>query len=241
MIRSSPRFGGSQWHSEFLGTSPFSVAILVASVFISAAAAVASCNPYRWNDGVTYFDGWATPSEPSIVTVNTSNIFNYPNPYVYSGSGVFAWVMLNGPSSYAQVGWVVDYNGRHTFTEWTGPYGSGFNFSISPQTPGITSWYEVYMGSGTKYCFAVNGANVGCTIDLGWWPHYAQDLAEIHTLADQMPGGSSVQEIWSNAFIYYSGAQHNFNGNVSDLYNNYFHNQLVSQTQDKIYDLACSS
>ncbi|MHB1929447.1 MAG: hypothetical protein ACYDEN_11490 [Acidimicrobiales bacterium] len=213
-------------------------------------AALAGCNPNRTDDGVTYFDGWLTGTEPTTVTANSSNIYNYPAPYVYPGNGVFAWVMIVGGSgNYAQVGWVTDYNSsgnrvRQTFTEWH--YGShiGSDFSITAQPTNTTSWYEVATpnGTGTNYCFYVNGSAVGsCSGSLGWYGTGGQDLAEIHTLADQMPGGTHNPEEWSNAFIFDNGnRQYNFNGHATGN-TTYFNYAIYSQTMAEASDKACSS
>gem|GEM_PF-1593751 len=220
-----------------------STLVTLAVVLIPESAAFAGCNPGRVNDGQTYFAGWITNNEPTTVTQNSANIYNYPNPYVAPGSGVFAWDMIVGPAlnDYAQVGWVVDYNGRHTFIEWNVNGHVGSNFSITANTPGTTTWYEEYTtGGGTNYCFGDNGTQIGCSGTLGWKGLSGQDLGEIHTLADQMPGSYTVPEDWNNSFIFYYGSQYNFNGYL--VYNSsYFNDNIYSQVHDQAGDADCYS
>lgn len=169
-------------------------------------AAYASCNQGRAYNGYNvYFAGWYSPFEVSgEATANSSEVYNYPSPYVYPGSGDFAWVMLvdageNGCTNYAQVGWVQD-PGRNTFTEWTSGACSlaGYDFNITAQPQGEGSWYEVDTYDSqvsTNYCFFVNGSEVGgCSGVTGWFAAGGQDYGEIHTAADQMPGAVKQPE-----------------------------------------------
>jgi hypothetical protein len=81
---------------------------------------------------------------------------------------------------------------------------------------------------------------------LGWHGESGQDLGEIHTLADQMPGAVTVPEKLSNAFIFYNGiVQHNFNGygigNNQYGQNSYFNYFVYSQATAEAGDKACNS
>jgi hypothetical protein len=225
----------------------FAIAILLPSIVLltDPATAFAGCNPRRTNDGAGYFAGWNSPAEPGVTTVNSALIYNYANPYVYRGSGVFAWVMLNGPGSdFAQIGWNADSGGRHTFSEWSTNGQVGSNFSIVGDPPGSTSWYEVYWDSGSSnfsYCFALNGTNVGCSGNLGWDGNYGEDDAEIHSLADQMPGGVHAPEDWNNSFIFYDFGQHNFAGYGVDYNTRYFNDAVYSQIHAQEDDKACNA
>ena len=159
------------------------LAVLVAILRTGPQAAFAGCNP-GCTDGfppTSYWAGWKRDSGvPTAITYNTAAIYNYANPYVVPGiwGDVSAWVMIVSSNGYGyiQVGWLVNGNGRHTFTEW----GAGGNASIVAETPGTTTWYEVGASSGTNYCFFVNGASVGsCTGNLGWYGYEGQDYGEI--------------------------------------------------------------
>jgi hypothetical protein len=211
---------------------PPSIAILLtilASIGVFVAyptAAFASCNPGRAYNGYNvYFAGWSSPFEVSgEATADSSQMYNYPSPYVYPRSGDFAWVMLvdageNGCTNYAQVGWVQD-PGRNTFTEWTNGacHLAGYDFNITPQPQGQSSWYEVDTYNSqvsTDYCFFVNGSEVGgCSGATGWIAAGGQDYGEIHTAADQMPGAVHQPEYWENSFLFDNNVQENFNGTM---------------------------
>lgn len=222
--------------------------IVAAGVVLSSpAVASASCYPGMPNDSNYYFTGWNSPQVVyGEATANSSNIYNYPSPYVYPGSGDFSWVMLNGTvgTEYAQVGWVQD-PGRNTFTEWNTHGVIGDNFSITPQTPGTTSWYEVDTLGGqisTDYCFFVNGNEVGgCSGYIGWYASYGEDNSEIHTAADQMPGGIYQPEVWNNAFLFNNNVQQNFNGSLVNYNPAWFNAVVYSQTMAQAGDAYCSS
>ena len=235
---------------RYLSFVPLVLMSLVALLVSTTTSASASCNPNRTNDGVGYLDGWISPSDGSAeATANSSNIGNYPHPYVTPGNGVFAWVMLNGSNSneYAQVGWVSDSTGRHTFTEWDDNGTVGSDFSITPQAQGTTSSYEVSTyngGNNDVYCFFVNGSEVGgCTSIQVWGAGYGESFGEIHTASDQMPGGTSKNnsEQWTNDFMFYNNHQSNFNGTGDNYSKAWFNLAIYSPTQADINDKSCST
>jgi hypothetical protein len=218
----------------------FCITIFGTAVLGVQRLALASCNPGRANDGVTYFAGWISPQEPQNVTANSADIYNYV-PYMAPGSGGGAWVMVNGSTSgdFAQVGWWIDSGGRYVITEWDNHGALGWQF-YAADPAGSTRWYEVYKSGSTNWCFADAGTTLRCSGSLAWGtPRYGEDLGEIHSLADQMPGSLNTPEDWNNSFIFYNGTQHNFNG--FRQYNpTYFNDAIYSQIHAQAGDQACA-
>ncbi len=223
--------------AKLLGSS------LVLSSFIALGAATpasAKCEPFRTNDGRTYFDGWSRYPNGATVGGVYANILNY-SPWVYPNNLATAWTMLSyGGGNWAQVGWI-EYSGgvRYTVIQWTiGPNNSRTKY-LSPQSVGSTTTYTVlYNNTPGDFTFQLNGATVDKeTASFG--PTTGDNFGEIQTLADQMPGASQAQEVFSNAHIYVGGWQPFSGTSQNDL--PIFKVNVLSSTQTNIWDSACTT
>lgn len=207
---------------------------------LMAAPVLAKCQPGRTNNGTVYWDGWYRSSSGTVGGVY-SDILNY-SPWVEPNNEVMAWTMLNnGGSNWAQVGWW-EYAGgtRSTFVQWTTSPGHWSTKFWTPQSVGSYSYYTTLYGNTPgDFTFEVNGS----TIDketASFTPNDAQNYGEIHTLADQMPGGYNANEVFKATNVYIGGWQ-SFSGTSTNSSSTYFGESNVSSTQRNIWDWACST
>lgn len=227
----------------FMLSAALAVATVAALPSLTPSAALAKCNPGRTNDGNHYWLGWyrSPSSTPGGVY---SSILNY-SPWVYSGSAVRGWTMLNnGGSNWAQVDWW-EYAGgtRYTFVQWTTSPNNWQTKFWNPQSTGSYTYYStLYNNTPGDFTFQVAGS----TIDqetASYTQNEAEIDGEIDTLADQMPGGynSNAHEVFSDSNIYLNAAWQAFSGTVTNSNSTYFGNSNTSSTYDMAWDKACSS
>jgi hypothetical protein len=207
---------------------------------IAPAPAYAKCQPGRANNGVPYWAGWYRNASSGVLGGVYSNIKNY-SPWVQPGSDTMAWVMLtlkSGGTNWAQVGWWEEaYGVRHTFTQWTKNNTWYTNF-WSPQPVNTYTYYTVLWDNLPRWTFQVGGTTIS-QVSASFSPNASQVMGEIHTLASQMPGGSGLNEwfsdthLWTNQWIAYDGTP---TGDQT-----YWVSGKYSSTGDWTYDKACSS
>jgi hypothetical protein len=224
-----------------LAASIGAAVILVASVgFWSATPAMAKCNTTgRGNNGVTYFDGWYRSPATTVGGVY-STILTY-SPWVYSGSVVASWVMLNNDGlNWAQVGWwELSGNVRNTFVQWTTSPGHASTKTWAPKS--IGSYYKyttLYNNTPGKFTFQVADSTID-TETASFTPNEAQVFGEIHTLGSQMPGAVQDHETFGSTNVDIGGWQA-FNGTDYNSSSTYFGATHVSSTVFHIWDKTCT-
>ena len=121
------------------------------------------------------------------------------NPFVATGSSLFAWAMTCdlsvGQHNYAQVGWLksAGWSDPRYFYEYnsdvTGKWSQKW-FATAPS--GSHNNYMVGSDSTTMY-FKLNGTQLGSLAlsDLQWTPSQVQFFGETHDKSDQCPGSVS--------------------------------------------------
>ena len=215
-----------------------SVVVLAAGTVCAASPALAKCQPGRSNNGSVYFDGWVRSGSVGGVY---SDMLNY-SPWVQPNNQVLAWTMLNnGTSNWAQVGWW-EYAGgtRYTFVQWTTSPNRWQTKFWNPQSTGAYTYYTtLYNNQPGKFSFQVSGSTIDAE-NASFTPNQAQNLGEIQTLADQMPGGYNNNEVFKSTNVYIGGWQA-FSGSNYNSNGSYFGLNSVSSTQRNIWDWACSS
>ncbi len=216
-------------------------------VGVGSLPALASCDPSRSDDGLSYFDGWyRDPPGTYLAKAVYSSILNY-NPFVHSGANdTSAWSMLflTGSKYYAQVGWLKSPNGtRNTFVEFVYlPDGRYRTDTFPPDSTGTYHTYKVTVRTRDGFVDYYDDGN-----DIDESPQFAdynegQIFGEIHTLANQMPGGKNNHMRFQGSHIFYNAGNHEFDGAPSsDLGTTYWNYNVVSTTELAIWDKACDS
>ncbi len=220
--------------------------ILAAGLGAESRTAEAKCWPQRTPDStpVSRFDGRlrldVTP------TGVRSYILNY-SPWVWFGSNVSAWVMLQGPApegQWAQVGWI-EWQGdeRATVAQYT-PINadSGYVTAYFPAQPlGSSTEYRVLFRTN-DFQFFYNDVSLGYGA-ASWRPNVAFIAGETQTLASQMPGGSnsSYSEWFSLSQVEYGGwgGWYYFAGQRFPQDTRYFDQQIYNSWTQRIWDKAC--
>lgn len=218
-------------------------ALVVTGALLVAAApsALASCAPGRTNDGLTYLDGWYNKS--STVEGVVSDVLNY-SPYVYPGSVAAAWTMLTiyDVSLWAQVGWLKFSGSRYTFVQYkygTGPTDYDTFFYGADPTGSYSDYLTLYDPQAAQFDFYDNGIYL-MSEPAEWIPNSAQVFGEIHTLADQMPGGYYDPDNFSDTLWQVGSTAYDFNGVPVNYSSTYFNNAKYSSTDLQIGDQSCA-
>jgi hypothetical protein len=225
-------------------------AFLVAATIALAAprAALGSCNPGRAPSPTQGFAG-ALVGPGSYPTYIRSSIQEY-DPYVSPGSVVSAWALMtiqSVPGKYAQTGWV-RWSGRTriTFVEYITDSLTTFYREYTTQPSGNYTKYEVRALIGSPaFQFLAAGSVLANSTGVTWHPNYAQFEGETHNYNDQMPGGTSVHEEFSNVqyshdlrtWTYVGSPATIFPGTFSTIYGA----TKVTDGDYRIWDKGCSS
>jgi hypothetical protein len=214
------------------------IAAVVAVVSLIAAPqpAAAACSPT--GRGTAGFAGYAgTQGSVSGVNDVASSIREYM-PYVYPGSQVSQWVMLNnGGTEWAQVGAYQDVTTHYTFEQHTDNSGHYYTNWWSYNGAGYNG-YEVSFNASTHvFGFYRNGSILTSSTQL-WNPGSYQLYGETHDQSDQMPGGYNNHSV----FIY---ATYNHTTSVSSAagtnQSTWYGATKVGAGDYEIWDKACPS
>ncbi len=147
-------------------------------------------------------------------------------------------------SHYAQVGWFNDTpHGWNTFVEYYDPNEPGNVFELWFGTeygsPGAEPLYRVTYSNGAFQYF-INTTEVWS--DTAYFtPNGGQIFGEIHSLADQMPGGVNDPEDFNNSEIRYGTTWDPYNGTKLNYSSSYFNIAEYSNEHLQVGDRYCSS
>jgi hypothetical protein len=247
-----PERGGRKGHSV---RPSLVLTIPILAVLLAARPALASCNPQRTNFEDPYHDGWVrTPS--SGPTSTYAKILEY-SPYVYpntsfSPDDTVAWVMLNlgscAPGGYDQIGWYKSESGlRQTFVEYALCDGTFTDVYGDPFTLGTYTGYRVQLDNvgGNYVDFYAGGSLWANNVPQYVVPDSAQQMAEVQTIASQMPGGSSNREDFQAATIDYGGTRYSFVGTLVNEWGSGvggdFRLHKVSGQEIQVWDSVCTT
>jgi hypothetical protein len=185
--------------------------LLLASLYIATSAegipvVEAKCWPNRPDiqDPDNYHVGWYRNSSNPRPGGVYSLILNY-SPWIQPGRFASAWTMLADSSHWAQVGWwEYAYDDRRTFVQW-GSTGGWDMVWFSAQPTGNWTYYTVlYDPIGQVFTYQVAGQSIYQS-----WAYFlpvsAQIYGETNSLANQMPGGYNVHEIFWDSNVYLNG------------------------------------
>jgi hypothetical protein len=192
------------------------------------------CNPGRATNSVFYWIGATSQKASAEVGGLYANIRTYspfvagPNQGAPSNDSVSEWVMLDpgdlgnpNITEWAQIGWVEFPGGvRNTFIQTADGNNNLHTDFFAPSAINSTQTYGVLYQPGVQFPFTIteNGSNL-VSFSLSWVPSSADILAELHTQASQVPGGTADPSgqvaqvtnahVWQNAG---SGGWQNFDG-----------------------------
>jgi hypothetical protein len=210
----------------------------------SAAAAVPDsgggdgCNPERANNSTYYWIGATSqdvgPDGPAggvYANIRTYSPFVAgPNQGAPSNDSVSEWVMLDSgdpqtTDQWAQIGWLEFPGGvRNTFDQYADGSNDIHTDFYSPLAINSTQSYGVLYQPGGQFTISENGVNLVLPT-LSWAPSSADIMAELHTQASQVPGGtadpSGQVAMVSNAHVWPqagSGGWENFDGETLYAY-----------------------
>lgn len=185
--------------------SKLGVFVLILAITGTLAGVAGACNNTRTNDHQHYFAGNGYPVVQGTVCVFGSDAFIYvtdpsvlaPDWSYWSESSAWTGLQFNaadGSSILAQTGWYKRYNGSRE--NWVGFNTGGYNFGETDWTApaiGTEPEYRVtYTYANHTFHYFYNGANrynvqyptqPGCDYHTS-----AENLGEINTLHNQMPG-----------------------------------------------------
>lgn len=221
------------------------VALLVGHAGASAAAA---CDPGRPNDNQNYIVG--TYRSPGATVggvyskIRIKSVYLDPDPLDKS-SGSYVEIAAN-LQFWASIGWEKVWNpviGHHTYVEYQ--VGSSHTYyGLSHETVGTDIYYTVLWQAGgpNKISFQRSGVTVIGPVGVGsYTPTYAVARGGIHSLATQMPGGSTSRELLYDTNIWYNGAWRAFDGILQTSSTTYFGAIKVNTRDYQIQDNSCSS
>ncbi len=162
--------------------------VLITAIVLTGFSSVHAATGFFFNGGYK-----TVANRGAALTVETQN------PYVATGSLLFAWAMTcdtsPGQANYSQVGWA-------KMAGWSDPkyfyeYSSGVTNKwdrkwFATATSGSHNDYMVGSDSTTMY-FKLNGTQLGSLAlsDLQWTPSQVQFFGETHDTNDQCPGSVS--------------------------------------------------
>ncbi|MGH9066231.1 MAG: hypothetical protein ACRD0J_01710, partial [Acidimicrobiales bacterium] len=217
-------------------------AVLASALAVAfPGTAFAKCDPHRANNGVTYFTGWHH-GVGARVGGTLADIANY-SPWVYPGQAVYAWVMITiAGSQWAQIGWEEQAGGyRETFIQWTTSPHVWHEKDSSPSKVGSLPEYKVLFGNPGPNDFSFYNYSTGYEMvePAYWTPTGSQQFGEIHTLADQMPGGVQDPEVWRYSQVYYNGGWYPYAGTAVNTDPSYFNVAIYSVSEVQAGDAYC--
>ncbi len=217
-----------------------------------APPAFAECNPYRTDNYETHY--WAgtqrlsMPTAPRAVRAN----IEVKDTWVETQDFRFAvgYVMLRqnlASGGYAQVGWwEYDNQERHTFVQQTRSGGGFDNWFHPKHDPGEAPFYAVWQDpANDDYVYFVNGVEQERR-PRDFFPQGASIVAEINSLATQMPGTLPapqyvVNEHFNDADMYINGAYQDFNGSEYNTNTSLFGMKKINGRHYDVWDkLDCS-
>jgi hypothetical protein len=172
--------------------------------------------------------------------IDTSHDLDYAEAYVqFADSG----------SNHASWGWQKTYaSGSTSLHPHIGYSSTNGWISVTYNTVSLTTgssytWTLLYNNCGTdKVSITLSGSVSACELTpIAWTPSKSSVSGGVSTRSNQMPGGYNNMETMPNGHVYYSASWHPFNGTVASNNDVYFGDELVSSTQNNVYDNYCSS
>lgn len=199
------------------------LAVVSVSLELPARASASACNPNR--PGTAYgpiHDGaWVRPTGNWLGGVYGSIVNQLPYTTISGNAANSGWVMLQNNSNgneYAQAGWY--QTGPTTSNMWAEALGGSlgstpWDYYGSGAVTGVAVTYSVQTTGNGTFTFWEDGtymSQVPTGFDTFGYDQLEDGVfaTETHKLPDEMGGGRSDKEQFSNLHVYYNNAWNNF-------------------------------
>jgi hypothetical protein len=207
---------------KFRLVSSLSLILAMVASILSPSVALAACNPGRTDNGTYYWVDRHQDNNGSVVHGIQSRMSTY-SAYVKNGFS-YAWDMLttNASWTWAQIG---NYENagyvRHTSIQYAYGCCQAYQIDLAAQAVGTSHTETVSFISPNSFRFLTDGSADYSDIHMSWTPTGAYISTEITTLANQMMGDASTNQLFQSNQIQLSGGWISFTG-ILESYNSHF-------------------